>query len=123
MYVSAQEYHERTRFSAVPDEKLEGALRQAEDEVDTLTYNRIAHKGFDALTPYQQDHVKQAVVEQADFVAQYGDMLQNPLSSYGINGVTMAWDNQKVRIIGGVYTSNTVYSLLLKTGMTYRGVV
>ena len=90
--------------------------------MDSLTFNRIRGAGgITELTELQQELVKRAVAQQADFRHEYAEMLNNPLSSYGINGVTMAWDKSVLVQQSGVFTTNAVISLLRQTGMTYRG--
>lgn len=121
MYVSVQEYHER---SAAPLQTgdLAKFITRAERDIDSLTFNRIRAAGIDTLTEFQRDLVKQAVVEQVDFRAAYADLLENPLASYAINGVSMSWDSTKIKQVSGVYTTTYVYGLLQQTGLTYRGV-
>lgn len=100
----------------------ENDLLLAEYDVDSLTFNRIRGAGgITELTELQQELVKRAVAQQADFRHEYAEMLNNPLSSYGINGVTMAWDKSVLVQQSGVFTTNAVISLLRQTGMTYRG--
>ena len=123
MYVSVDEYAELSRIHAVPGEQLKNALADAERDIDALTFCRIRSRGFDALTAFQADLVKKAVVDQADFRFQYGDVLGNPLSSYSINGVSMNWDKGAVQCLSGVYTSPAILSLLRQTGLMYRGVL
>lgn len=122
-YVSASEYAEICGTNApILEAQRETELSAAEKDIDALTFNRITACGFDALTPFQQDLVRRAVCAQANFRYEYGGMLSNPLASYGINGVSMSWDNSKVQNASGVYTPTGVLSLLLQTGLTYRGV-
>lgn len=121
-YVSAEEYAEICGEDApIPAEQRDMALEAAQIDIDGLTFNRIVARGFDGLTEFQQDLVKRAVCLQANFRYEYGDMLDNLLSSYGINGVSMSWDNSKVQCFGGVYTTGMGYALLRQTGLTYRG--
>ena len=122
MYVLADEYILLSKSASIPDNDIEKSLKRAESDINSLTFNRINQIGFDNLTDFQKEMVKQAVVDHADFTFEYGDMLTNPLSSYGINGVSMAWDNSKVQFKDNVYTSNGVISLLDQTGLTYLGV-
>jgi hypothetical protein len=42
------------------------------------------------------------------------------LKSYGINGVSMSFDDTSVRMIDGVYVPGDVYALLRQTGLTCR---
>lgn len=117
-YLSVEEYKEMN-----PDgSAVENDLLQAEYDVDSLTFNRIRGAGgITELTELQQELVKRAVAQQADFRHEYADLLNNPLSSYGINGVSMAWDKSVLVQQNGVFTTNAVISLLRQTGMTYRG--
>jgi len=119
-YVGREEYAAMSRARAVPEEGLEKALEDAQRDIDALAFGRIRAIGLGALTPFQRGLVKRAVVLQADFRAQYGDLLDNPLASYAINGVSMSWDSAKIRSVAGVYTHGDVYSLLRQTGLACR---
>ena len=100
----------------------EADLSQAEYDVDALTFNRVrAAGGISKLTELQQKLVKRVVYLQADFRHEYGDLLENPLSSYDINGVSMQWDRSVLIQDGPVRTTSAVVSLLQQTGLTYRG--
>lgn len=117
-YLSVEEYKEMDPTGAAAD----GDLLQAEFDVDSLTFNRIRGAGgITELTELQQELVKRAVAQQADFRHEYAELLNNPLSSYGINGVSMAWDKSVLVQQSGVFTTNAVIYLLRQTGMTYRG--
>ena len=72
------------------------------------------------MTPYQQELVRRAVCEQAEFRHDNADMLETPLSSYSINGVSMQFGGN-VRELGGVVTTRQITNLLQQTGLTYRG--
>ena len=120
MYVSVQEY--QTLSSLKLSTVSENDIKQAESDIDSLTFNRIRAIGVDLLTEYQRDLVKRAIIEQVEFRAEYGEMLENPLASYAINGVSMSWDNSKIKQISGVFTTTHIYGLLRQTGLTYRGV-
>ena len=121
MYVSAEEYIKLSRSHAVLEDQLEQALDEAERDIDSLTFCRVRAVGIDALTDFQQSLVKLAVVQQADFRKQYGEMLENPLASYSVNGVSMSWDKGAVTCASGVYTAPSILALLRQTGLTYRG--
>lgn len=118
MYVSLGEYDElsKHKFNPIPE------LEEAERDIDSLTFNRIKGIGFDGLTDFQRSLIKRAVVDQADFKHQYASLIENPLASYSINGVSMSWDNTKVLQKSGIYTSASIYGMLRQTGLTYRGV-
>jgi hypothetical protein len=117
-YVTRDEYAELFPEGEASDSELS----QAEYDVDALTFNRVrAAGGISELTELQQELVKRAVCLQADFRRDYADLLDNPLSSYGINGVSMQWDRSVLIQEGPVRTTSAVVSLLQQTGLTYRG--
>lgn len=120
MYVTAEEYRARYPGES-PDEELTSVLSRAEDEIDALTFNRIRAAGFSALTTFQQRIVKNAVCDQAHFREEYGELLDQPLASYGINGVSMSFDRNRILTVSGVTTTPEILSLLRQSGLTYRG--
>ena len=87
-YVRKEEYTEIYNGSVIPDEELEKALRQACRHIDSLTFNRIVAAGFDHLTAFQQETIKEVVCLQADFEYENADEINTILSSYSINGVS-----------------------------------
>ena len=124
MILSVEEYKAmRTLTTKLDDDAMEALLKEAEEDVNVMTYGRIAARGFDALTEFQQSKVKKAIARQADFREQYTSILSAPLASYSINGVSMSWDKGELVEFGGVYTSRDVLGLLNQSGLTYRGVV
>ena len=52
-------YYSTEYKGTMPEEDAEKALKQAERHIDTLTYNRINGCGFERLTTFQQDIVKE----------------------------------------------------------------
>lgn len=103
----------------IPVEQLPAALERASDQIDTLTYNRIAARGFEALTPFQADKVIKAVCQQVDFYYTYGDYINSPLSGYSAGSISLSF--QAATGAGGVQTTDAVKSLLALTGLTTRG--
>lgn len=102
----------------IPDDKLEKALSRSSDQIDSLTYNRIVATGFDNLSPFQQTNVKKAVCQQSDFIYQYGDFLNMPLSGYSAGSISLSF--KTVEGAGGIQTSESVANLLKSTGLTDR---
>jgi hypothetical protein len=115
-YLTSEEYS-----GDIPEEERDSRLEQASRVIDSLTFNRIVGAGFENLTEFQQETVKRAVSKQAEFAYSNAELLESPLSSYGISGVSMSFDRSKVLTIGGVTTTNEVYGLLMQTGLCYRG--
>lgn len=106
--------------SATTGDEMIAKLEQASDEVDALCYGRIRQIGFDHLTAFQQEKVKKAVCYHAAFLYYYGEELASPLASYGINGVSMSFSNDRTQIQGGVTTTNTVMVQLRQSGLAVR---
>lgn len=94
-------------------------LRAANDACDALTFSRINAIGWDGLTEFQRDLVRRACCVQADFLLENGDAVWSAMSSYSINGVSMAFGNAaSYTVQGGVAVSNDALSLLRRTGLT-----
>lgn len=97
-----------------------GQLERASDEVDALCYGRIRKVGFSRLTPFQREKIKKAVCYHAAFLCAYGEELQSPLASYGINGVSMSFDSSRTVTQGGITTNNAVMAQLRQSGLASR---
>ncbi len=97
-----------------------GIFELASDAIDALCYGRIRQVGFDNLTAFQQEKVKKAVCYHAAFLLAYGEMLESPFSSYGINGVSMSFSPDRVVTQGGVTTSQAVMQQLRQSGLATR---
>lgn len=120
-YVTSSEYAEMG-YSSIEPAKVDAYLLRASRDVDTLTFNRIVAKGFNNLTEFQQEIVKQVVCEQANFLYENADAISSILDSYAINGVSMKFGSGfNVVIEGGLPIQSTVYSILKQTGLCWRG--
>lgn len=121
-YITYNEYVElggNTLTAEIADKYLVKASRQ----LDILTFNRIRQiGGFEKLTEYQQDTIKDFLVNVADFIYTNEDVLDNILSSYSINGVSMSFNGSwNLTIQNGVAVKTEDYKLLQTTGLTYQG--
>lgn len=116
MYLTPEEYS-----GDIPAAERESRLSAASRDIDSLTFNRIVRLGFNNLTEFQRQIIKEAVKAQADFCFDNAEMLDSPLSAYSISGVSMSFDSSKIRQIGSVTTTSKVYGLLMQTGLCYRG--
>lgn len=105
----------------IPDRNLVKALHQASRHIDSLTFNRIAGKGFDALAEQQQEIIQEVVCQQAEFEVENADVIDSVLQSYGINGVSMQFgESWNVHVKSGVAMKKDTYALLSQTGLTCR---
>ena len=101
-YASSEDYAKYCPGGTVPPEEQDAALDAASRDIDGLTFDRIVAAGFDRLTAFQQELVKRAVCEQAEFGSVYAELLASPFSSYSINGVAMQFDGAGIVERGGV---------------------
>lgn len=121
MYVTAEYYKKGYGGQSIPDDMLDKALAQASRHIDTLTFNRIRGIGFENLTSFQQDIIREVVCLQADFEVENEDELASVLSSYSINGVSASFGaSWNVVMQQGVAMKRDVYALLSQTGLTCR---
>ena len=74
--------------------------------------------GFNRLTPFQQELVKEVICLQADFEVENEDEINTILSSYSINGVSAQFGNGwNVYTDKGVAIKRDVYTILCQTGL------
>lgn len=122
-YVTAQEYT-TLGHDTIPSDQVETFLHEASRNVDTLTFNRIVARGFDRLTDFQQEIIKEVVCRQADFLFENADAIASILDSYSINSVSMKFGSGfNVDVAEGVPMQKTVYSILKQTGLCWRGAI
>ncbi|MFT8347689.1 hypothetical protein [Clostridium saccharoperbutylacetonicum] len=117
MYANEIYYKNTFKSSVIPDDELANKLERASDQIDSLTFNRIVGKGFDNLTEFQQDKVKKAVCLHADFVEQYGEYIDMPLSGFSAGSISVSFNANK---INGITTTQEVMNYLNQTGLTCR---
>lgn len=117
-YATVEEYTQ-----LLPDavEVTAADLRQASRHIDSLTYNRIVAAGFENLTEFQQEIIKEVCCRQAQFEVENEDAISSVLSSYSINGVSMNFGSSwNVFTEHGVAMRRDAYSLLQQTGLCCR---
>lgn len=118
-YVEVAEY--KSEYDSIPDDMLEKRLKEASRNIDLLTFNRIVGCGFDNLTDFQKEIVKECTMELANFYYENDDMIQNILQSYSINGVSMSFgDTWNVYMQDGVAIKKNTYNKLTTTGLCCR---
>ena len=116
------EYYSTVYNGTMPEEDAVKALKQAERHIDTLTYNRIKGCGFDALTDFQKDVIKECACMMADFETSNASMINSLINSYGINGASITFSGECVncQIVNGVIVQKDVYAYLAQTGLACR---
>ena len=118
MYADLEYYH--NNGGKLPDEEAEKALKQASRHIDILTYRRIAGVGFDNLTPFQQETVKEVTCMMADFESANASMINSLINSYSINGASISFSGESAncQLINGIIVQRNVYEVLSLTGLT-----
>ena len=121
MYADLAYYH-NTYGGKLPDEEAEKALKQASRHIDILTYSRIVGVGFDNLTQFQQETVKEVCCMVADFESANASMINSLINSYSINGASVSFSGESAncQLVNGVVIQRDVYELLSLTGLTCR---
>ena len=106
----------------VPEADIANATYEASRHIDSLTFNRIVGRGYDNLTDFQKEMLAMVCAKQAEFEHENADMLQNILSSYSINGVSVNLDANGWNLViqNGVVMQRSTYELLKQTGLCCR---
>lgn len=121
MYADKEYYAKIYGGSMIPEDEIERALDIASMHIDSLTYNRIAGRGFSGLTEFQQNMVRRVCCMQAEFEYENAALIQSVLDSYSLNGVSMNFgSNWKVTTAAGVAMRRDVYAMLCQTGLCDR---
>lgn len=97
---------------------MTGYVKAVCGDINTLTFNRITD--YFGLTAFQQKTILSVCSGMLHFRYENAALLDIVLKSYGINGVSMSFDDASVRMIDGVYVPGDVYALLRQTGLTCR---
>lgn len=121
-YADAADYTIDFGGRMIPEEEITKRLQTASRHVDGLTYNRIKGAGFDNLTEYQQEIIKDVVCRLAEFEYENDDLIKSVLNSYSINGVSMAFGGNSWNVYteAGVALPRDLYEELKTTGLCCR---
>ena len=93
-------------------------LKKATSHINTLTFNRIIAKGFDNLSQWQQDIVKEVIQEYVEWMYSNEALINTYLKSYSINGTSMTIDGAwTVYTARGVAIPMNLYTTLENTGL------
>lgn len=114
-YVDEEFYN---KYSGKITDNIIHKLERASDQIDSMTFNRIVGAGFSNLTDFQQEKIKKAVCLHVDFIEEYSEYFNSPLSGFSAGSISVTFNNNAIKTIGGITTSNEVYSLLQQTGLT-----
>lgn len=117
-YVDANYYY-NVYQGELPDEDFNKKIKEASEKIDEVTFNRIVKIGFDNLTDFQKEKVKESVCAQADYIYKNGYDNEEDLASYSVLDITVNESDNKseAKKLG---MSSYAYSQINKTGLTCR---
>lgn len=116
-YVDSTYYKETFEGNILAEDSINQKLERSSDQIDTLTYNRIVGIGFNNLTEFQKDKIKKAVCIHSEFIEQYGEYINMPLSGFSAGSTSVSFNAKKVN---GITTTQEVLNYLKQTGLTCR---
>lgn len=111
--------------SSVPDaSETEHWLARASRTIDTLTYNRIPARGFDRLTEFQREIIREVCCRQAEFERESAGVTESLVTGYSINGVSAQFaPGWNIHVQSGAFMPRSLYGLLEQTGLCCRSVM
>ena len=124
LYVS-KEYYQETFKGKIPEKEIEKNLKLAQNKINRITFNRIVGKGFDNLTEFQQEKVRESICYQADYIFDngYNDEDNSDISSYSVLDISVnvqTKDNNSKTQAELECMSELAYDAIVQTGLTQR---
>lgn len=121
LYVDKKYYSDEFKGNKVPINEIEKYLRLAQEKIDSITCNRIVAIGFNNLTKFQQEKIKDAICYQAEYiyVNGYNDEDNRDVSSYSVLDISVSVDNSNNNktIAQRENMSEMAYDYVHKTGL------
>ena len=99
--------------------EIEDNLELASVKIDEMTFGRINGVGFDNLTPFQRDCIRQATCYQTQYIAQNG-YDEEDVESYSVGKLSIS-KGQSENTASRHHMSPTAYALLRSSGLMFRG--
>ena len=124
LYVS-KEYYLNTFKGKMPDEEIEENLKLAQNKIDRITFNRIVGIGFENLTEFQKEKVRESICYQADYINEngYNNEDNSDISSYSVLDISVnvkTKDNNTKTEAELKCMNEMAYDLIVQTGLTQR---
>lgn len=121
LYVDKKYYIDEFKGNKVPINEIEKYLRLAQEKIDSITFNRIVAIGFNNLTKFQQEKIKDAICYQAEYiyVNGYNNEDNRDVSSYRVLDISVSVDNSNndKTIAQRKSMSEMAYDYVHKTGL------
>ena len=118
-YITLTELTDYIGRDAIPAADAMRYIHSASRHIYALTFGRISKIGFDNLSDFQKDVIKESTALLAKFEYENEDLLNSALTSYSINGVSMSFgEGLNVQVHNGVVVNADIFNLLSQTGLT-----
>lgn len=124
LYVNEEYYSNEFDGNELPDEEIVKYLKLAQEKIDSITFNRIVALGFDNLTEFQKEKIKEAICYQAEYIYENGYNNENnrDISSYSVLDISVSKDNSSGNktIAQRNNISEIAYDYIHKTGLDVK---
>lgn len=121
LYVNEKYYSDEFSGVKLPDDEIEKYLKLAQEKIDSITFNRIVAIGFDNLTEFQKEKIKEAICHQAEYIFENGYNNENnrDISSYSVLDISVSKDNSgsNKTLAERNNMSEMAYDYIHKTGL------
>lgn len=121
LYIDKKYYFDEFKGNKVPINEIEKYLRLAQEKIDSITFNRIVAIGFNNLTKFQQEKIKDAICYQAEYIYLngYNNEDNRDVSSYSVLDISVCVDNSNSNktIAQRKNMSEMAYDYVHKTGL------
>ena len=121
LYVNKKYYSDEFMGVKLPNDEMEKYLKLAQEKIDSITFNRIVAIGFDNLTEFQKEKIKEAICYQAEYIFENGYNNENnrDISSYSVLDISVSKDNSgsNKTLAERNNMSEIAYDYISKTGL------
>lgn len=121
LYVNKKYYSDEFMGVKLPNDEIEKYLKLAQEKIDSITFNRIVAIGFDNLTDFQKEKIKEAICYQAEYIFENGYNNENnrDISSYSVLDISVSKDNSgsNKTLAERNNMSEMAYDYINKTGL------
>lgn len=121
LYVDEKYYSDNFNGKKIPEDEIEKYLKLAQEKIDSITYNRIVAIGFNNLTNFQREKIRDAICYQAEYiyVNGYNNEDNRDVSSYSVLDISVSVDNSNSNktIAQRKNMSEMAYDYVHKTGL------
>ena len=122
MYADKESYKkcaEKYGFDPFLNGEISKHIALAQVKIDELTFGRIRKIGFENLTDFQKEMVRDAVCVQAEYVCENGYGDNSEVQSYSVLDISVSVSESKSES-GRLGVSPLAFSLLKQSGLMER---